>query len=499
MVNIIGMLNYSTIKVECTDEVWDTCVKVNGVGGLDIDVRRGTKERHQSLTDAVTEHIDHEDTGDTITNDNGSQNKEHENQVAGHIRGTPLSRSTSKRGRRAKNMEAYVETINTMALSIRQMAQAVEQKSEPDNARMKMANWSHLPQDLIWAIANRLGAVEDFAAFSAVCTSWRTAVPKECWKPCVPRFPWLLITESVKRKNTRWFWNLERNKKYDIKLPLLNEAKHCWGSSNGWVFTQGNLDDMTVLINPLNGVQITFPTFHSYIIKALVFDTPSSVSHNNNIVVIIFYKDYDSLAYARPGFKEWIVLQDHCQREHYEYGRFTDMIFYKDQFFRIGVDMFLVLCEIDNMCPKVKDFAPPPVEELFPCNCTYCEMVIDFAHLIVSDGDLLMILNKRGAGQFKRVNEIYKFNLHDKRWTKLEDLGGRTLLLGNSYSTSVVVKDGVPCKGNCIYCAMGYFMVWENCRIDIFGMTDKSKEKHTITSALGTSFSAETWVLPSLK
>lgn len=113
---------------------------------------------------------------------------------------------------------------------------------------MKMANWSHLPKDLIGVITNQLGAVEDFAAFSAVCTSWQSAVPKEHWKPSVPRFPWLLITEFVKRKNTRWFWNLERNKKYDIKLPLLNEAKRCWGSSNGWVFTQGNLDDTTVLI-----------------------------------------------------------------------------------------------------------------------------------------------------------------------------------------------------------------------------------------------------------
>lgn len=83
--------------------------------------------------------------------------------------------------------------------------------------------------------------------------------------------------------------------------------------------------------------------------------------------------------------------------------------------------------------------------------------------------------------------------------TKLEHLGGRTLLLGNSYSTSVAVKDGVPCKGNCVYCARGYFMVWENCRIDIFGMKDKSRENYTITNALGTSFCAETWVLPCLK
>lgn len=140
-----------------------------------------------------------------------------------------------------------------------------------------------------------------------------------------------------------------------------------------------------------------------------------SIHQNNNIVVIVIYKDYNSLAYAQPGFKEWIALQDHCQQEHREYGRFTDIIFYKDKFFGIGVDIFLVLCEIDNMCPKVVDFAPPPTEELFPCNCTYCEMVINFAHLIVSDGDLLMILNKRGAAKLKTAYNIYKFNLHDKR------------------------------------------------------------------------------------
>lgn len=120
----------------------------------------------------------------------------------------------------------------------------------------------------------------------------------------------------------------------------------------------------------------------------------------------MIYKDYDNLAYAQLGFKEWIALKDHYQREHHDYGSFTDMIFYKDQFFGIVVDLFLVLCKIENICPQVKDFAPRPVEELFPCNCTYCEMVIDFAYLIELDGHLLVILNKRGVAEFKIEYEI---------------------------------------------------------------------------------------------
>lgn len=45
--------------------------RLNGVEEPDINARRGTKERYQSQTDAITEHIEHEDIGDTITNDNG--------------------------------------------------------------------------------------------------------------------------------------------------------------------------------------------------------------------------------------------------------------------------------------------------------------------------------------------------------------------------------------------------------------------------------------------
>ncbi|KAM7473393.1 hypothetical protein LguiB_020636 [Lonicera macranthoides] len=56
--------------------------------------------------------------------------KEHENQVAGSTRGTSLTQSTSKRGLRAKNMGVYVGTMNTVTLRIKQMAEAMERKSQ---------------------------------------------------------------------------------------------------------------------------------------------------------------------------------------------------------------------------------------------------------------------------------------------------------------------------------------------------------------------------------
>lgn len=39
-----------------------------------------------------------------------------------------------------------------------------------------MGDWSQLPQELVTEIAKELLILEDFAAFSTVCTSWRSAL-----------------------------------------------------------------------------------------------------------------------------------------------------------------------------------------------------------------------------------------------------------------------------------------------------------------------------------
>lgn len=170
--------------------------------------------------------------------------------------------------------------------------------------KVETKDWSQLPRDLLVSITNCFGAFEDIVSFSSVCSSWRSALLREqqqnCSKRCVP---WLFLNEP----DDFWIPTMNKeNNKYRVKEPLITNAKHCWGSSIGWVFTLAN-DNTTALINPLTRVRTTLPPLTKSISRALVF-----ADNNNNITVMVIsdHQDRLKLAFARPGFGEWITLQD---------------------------------------------------------------------------------------------------------------------------------------------------------------------------------------------
>ena len=72
---------------------------------------------------------------------------------------------------------------------------------------------------------------------------------------------------------------------------------------------------------------------------------PITYNNNNNIVVMVThdFKDKYRLAFARPGFGEWITLQDH------ENGGFADIACYEDKILGLRTNRALVMCEIDNV------------------------------------------------------------------------------------------------------------------------------------------------------
>ncbi|KAM7503278.1 hypothetical protein LguiB_002182 [Lonicera macranthoides] len=310
-----------------------------------------------------------------------------------------------------------------------------------ENAKTK--DWSQLPPDLLLSITNRLGAFEDFVAFSSVCTSWRSALSKDQnWSNrCVP---WLLLREPhFSRVHANYLFIPTRNKRkkrYTVKESLIDNAKRCWGSSFGWIFTLAH-DYSTALVNPLTGFQITLPRLSKSITRSLVFVNGSDKNDNGNnitVMVIYNYRDQYRLAFARPGFCEWITLQDN------ENGGFADVACYKDKIFGVRANGTLVMCETDNVLyPMVANFAPPP--ELINFNN------VGRVYLIESAGDLLMALVREKFSDKKEAFEVYIFDMETRRWGKLDDLGDRALFLGDNYSISVFPANGVDCTANCIY------------------------------------------------
>ncbi|KAM7478600.1 hypothetical protein LguiA_026813 [Lonicera macranthoides] len=261
--------------------------------------------------------------------------------------------------------------------------------------KYKEGCWSQLPQDLVVIIANRLNTIKDFLSFSSVCSSWRTAVPKEQWNPSssIPCLPWLLLS------------------KYH---PWLLLSKY-------------------------------YDRFSESVAKVLVSLRPQSESDNNTndneIVVVVVMYSFGSvrLRFARPGFKKWATLQDgfDYERRRYFYDdrniylgdRYLgDVVCYKGRVFAVCSNETFVVCEFDRPSPKAIAISPSPPLKYGDVYAYY---------LVESGGDLLLVIQYDNRDTIERAIEVYKFNGADNEgggvWTKLEDLGGCTLFRINCF------------------------------------------------------------------
>ncbi|PHU28132.1 hypothetical protein BC332_00225 [Capsicum chinense] len=127
-----------------------------------------------------------------------------------------------------------------------------------------MADWAELPCDLIVQIANPVKVLEDFIAFSAVCTSWRIAATKENFDALSPQLP-LLMLEDRRYKNRdkdddyRQFYALSK-KKFSRIYYLPESRERFWFLSQGWLCTvEGRTGEMN-LLHPFTRTQIQLPS-----------------------------------------------------------------------------------------------------------------------------------------------------------------------------------------------------------------------------------------------
>ncbi|XP_009798296.1 putative F-box protein At1g65770 [Nicotiana tabacum] len=117
-----------------------------------------------------------------------------------------------------------------------------------------MANWAELPQDLLTHITERVKVIEDFIAFRAVCTSWRTGARKKFFDALSPQVPLLMLAD--KDDYYREFYSLSRKKVSRIFLPE-TRGRECF-PSKGWLFTMSYTGEMN-LLHPFSHINIQLP------------------------------------------------------------------------------------------------------------------------------------------------------------------------------------------------------------------------------------------------
>ncbi|KAA8517958.1 hypothetical protein F0562_015432 [Nyssa sinensis] len=222
-----------------------------------------------------------------------------------------------------------------------------------------MGNWSQLPYELILIIVNRLNTMEDFLAFSGVCSSWRSVYLNKDWTPG-PLLPWLMLSEKTNSRN-RVFFSICTKKVFELYLPEAS-GKRCWGSSHGWLVTIG-LDLKIHLLNPMTRVQMDLPpqsTFQNqpedqvhhgnllrvrscFIHKAILLKTSAlSTGTEDDFIVAAIFGEHRDLALAKPGSRAWITV------ETYPPYPFRDVVCCNGQVFALTDFGTLVVVDIGD-------------------------------------------------------------------------------------------------------------------------------------------------------
>ncbi|KAF8024572.1 hypothetical protein BT93_F1675 [Corymbia citriodora subsp. variegata] len=123
-----------------------------------------------------------------------------------------------------------------------------------------MASWEDLPQEILELIAGRL-AIEDFLAFGAVCTLWRSAATKETYN-AKSKAPWLMIPVG---NGTAEFFSTSRGRIHPVKLPgcrVQPLSPPQWILTSRWGYDQrvSRWGHEYRIFNPLSQVGIELPS-----------------------------------------------------------------------------------------------------------------------------------------------------------------------------------------------------------------------------------------------
>ncbi|XP_042485859.1 putative F-box protein At5g55150 isoform X3 [Macadamia integrifolia] len=241
------------------------------------------------------------------------------------------------------------------------------------------ATWSELPEEFLEIIARRLTCLFDYVQFGAVCQSWHSTMVNmhqhlTFWDP------WLMLPEKEDKSMIRSFYILSKRNIFELKLPEAH-AKRCIGSSKGWL-VMVDVSLSIQLLNPYTRVQVQLPhqmTFQDqnnfaqgytseelrdfFILKVVLSSSPS----NPDYISIAIYSDWGKLAIARSGDEVWTTIPS-------EWFAFTDVIYYKEQFYAINWNGEVVSCDV-GAHPKTTLITTPARESygqkyLVECSAT---------------------------------------------------------------------------------------------------------------------------------
>lgn len=345
----------------------------------------------------------------------------------------------------------------------------------------KMAEWTHLPKDLLEQISKCLETSIDLLRFRSICTSWRSAVSR---KPRRLSGTFRILPNDGISRTSLGFY-LSRRTIFLIGLP----NSHTQTDQDGWlVKIKEDVPDRKHLLNPLSRYQLNslpnnFPRVlnllnlrvcelgQEYVLHHVNYNsnsTPCTDAGNlymEKVVMIWLNSESDfmlltihvsgKLAVFKSGDKKWTIIQDMP-------SPYDDVIVYKGKFYAVDNTGRTVVVGLSTELSLIAN----PV------------FGGDKKYLVESSGELLLVdmylSIDTGEGSLSFGEEflehlaqymsertvrfkVFKLDEEVQSWIEVRSLGDRVLFLGDDSTFSASASDLSGCKGNCIFFVDNFF------------------------------------------
>ncbi|KAK3443731.1 hypothetical protein EUGRSUZ_B03809 [Eucalyptus grandis] len=302
-----------------------------------------------------------------------------------------------------------------------------------------MADWEKLSRELLELIAQRL-AIEDFLAFGAVCTSWRSVATKEMYD-AKSKAPWL-VTSTYKQMPE--LCSPSRGRIYPVKSPGTRAQTL---SPRGWMLLS-NWDHKYRIFNPVSSVSIELPALEKLLrtsrlhvefdrlmqricvclrIDRIALSSSPSLSRSYAVMIAVNWDlGRGRLAFHRSGEDEWTVVSRPAETGP-PWPKVLQLIYYDGLFVALDAENHITtLNERERrmesrlvLGQNFKGWAP---------------------YLVECSGSLLVAWKTRG-GKGNRFR-VFEVDLEKGTQEEVKSLGNASLFLNDNSSFSMEFNAG---------------------------------------------------------
>lgn len=286
-------------------------------------------------------------------------------------------------------------------------------------------NSRYISIDLVESVLMHMNP-KDAMRLSTTCKEWRVTIPQ--YDPTIRKTPWFFtIMRSTNSCILRSVVNEDTS--FEIKLPCYSSERIFIDNVlHGWLVIQ---DVMISLYNPFSRVRLDLPfapfsSFYSfYMTSAPTNPDCIALGHNSEYLFV-----------WRPGDDFWSV------EENVEVKYYKSVVMFKGQLYAIR---YSNISSRQFVCFQVapfqrKDLDVPPPMDLYNND----------VYLVESCEELLLVCILQ---QVSKVH-LFRLDLKNKEWIKIESLGDRAIFLNKRYNKNggvSVSAHETGCLGNCIY------------------------------------------------